>query len=75
MKPQLAFRKYEDLDVFKQPVEDLLQAISVMGEVVDLQPLFFRFTLDVTTAFLFGESIYSLRSPADAGEDTFSNAF
>lgn len=75
IKPQLAFRKYEDLNVFKQPVEDLLQTISEMGEVVDLQPLFFRFTLDVTTAFLFGESVNSLRCPASAGEDTFANAF
>lgn len=75
IKPQLAFRTYEDLDVFRQPVDDLLQTLSEMGEVVDLQPLFFRFTLDVTTAFLFGESVDSLRSPASACEDTFANAF
>ncbi|RHZ64669.1 hypothetical protein CDV55_104368 [Aspergillus turcosus] len=75
LKPQLVHRKYGDLDVFKQPVEDLLHALSEKGGVVDLQPLFFRFTLDVTTAFLFGESIYSLRSPVSAGENTFATAF
>jgi cytochrome P450 len=45
------------------------------GGVVDLQPLFFRLTLDVTTAFLFGKSIHSLRAPKDSQEQTFSQAF
>jgi cytochrome P450 len=59
LKPQFVYREYENLAVFKEPIDDLLQTLSEMGDVVDLQPLFFRFTLDVTTAFLFGESIYS----------------
>ncbi|KAN0081841.1 Cytochrome P450 [Elaphomyces granulatus] len=74
LKPQFVYGEYENLDVFKEPIDDLLQTLSKRGNV-DLQPLFFRFTLDVTTAFLFGESIYSLRSPVSAGEHTFASAF
>jgi cytochrome P450 len=42
---------------------------------VDLQPLFFRLTLDTTTAFLFAESVYSLRAAKEAGETAFTRAF
>lgn len=42
-------------------MDDLINSISSTGsKVVDMQPLFFRFTLDTTTAFLFGESVRSL---------------
>lgn len=34
------------------------------GEV-DLQPLFFRLTMDIATELLFGRSVYSLRSDVD----------
>ena len=34
--------------------------------VVDLQPLFFKLTLDTTTALLFGRSVYSLRAKTDS---------
>lgn len=74
LRPQLFHKTYEDLDVFREPVEDLLKALPDVGGVVDLQPLFFRFTLDVTTAFLFGESTYSLRS-ASSAEHSFADAF
>jgi hypothetical protein len=43
--------------------------------VIDLQPLFFRLTLDVTTEFLFGKSIESLKVPEPTGEQTFAEAF
>jgi cytochrome P450 len=74
LRPQLFHRKYENLEVFRGSIDDLLEALPSAG-VVDLQPLFFRLTLDVTAAFLFGESTKSLRSPSVAGEDTFASAF
>jgi hypothetical protein len=42
---------------------------------VDLQPLFFRLTLDTTTAFLFAESVYSLRAAEETEKTTFARAF
>lgn len=69
------YRQYEDLDLFIEPMDDLLDALPQAGGIVNLQPLFFRFTLDVTTAFLFGESIYSLKSADSTQEQTFAGAF
>jgi len=75
LRPQLAHRQYEDLKLFDEPMNDLLDSLPQSGGVVDLQPLFFRFTLDVTTAFLFGESIRSLKSDPGSPEQNFAAAF
>src|ERR1700760_29681 len=78
LRPQFLHRQYEDLSVFEEATDDLLEVIEdSIGSngVVDLQPLFFRFTLDTTTEFLFGESMKSLRAPHKAGERTFAEAF
>ncbi|MBE3043700.1 cytochrome P450, partial [Candidatus Bathyarchaeota archaeon] len=75
LRPQFFVRQYENLDIIREPFEDLLQMLPSKGGIVDLQPLFFRFTLDVTTAFLIGESIGSLRDPKSAGEHTFASSF
>ena len=71
----LQHKHYENLDVFKQGVDDLINILSSQSGVVDLQPLFFRLTLDVTTEFLFGESVHSLEEPDAANEKTFGGAF
>lgn len=73
LRPQLFHMHYESLEVFKGPLNDLLYALPESG-VVDLQPLFFRLTLDVTTAFLFGESVHSLRSTTHRFADAFDAA-
>lgn len=48
-----------------------------MDGVVDLQPLFFKLTLDTATALLFGRSVYSLRAniDQDAGNRLFAESF
>lgn len=69
------YRQYENLGLFDEPMDDLLDALAKTGGVVDLQPLFFQFTLDVTIAFLSGESIHSLNSTDDAQEHAFARAF
>lgn len=77
LRPQFQHRQYEDLTVFDEAIDDLLIAIKkdINSEnIVDLQPLFLRFTLDTTTAFLFGESVKSLVVP-QSGEQTFAEAF
>ena len=74
LRPQFVHRQYEDLEVFREPVEDLLTALS-KGGVLDLQPFFFRLTLDVTTAFLFGESVKSLAGPTTSSHGNFADAF
>jgi cytochrome P450 len=77
IRPQFMHKQYENLDVFKEAVDDLMDILQTQkdGSVIDLQPLFFRMTLDVTTAFLFGESVPSLTAPETAGELSFADAF
>ncbi|OAL29465.1 hypothetical protein AYO20_09202 [Fonsecaea nubica] len=75
LRPRFVHKQYENLDIFRDAIDDLLNAISSCGGVVDLQPLFFRLTLDTTTAYLFGESVRSLRTPESAGEKSFAVAF
>ncbi|KAI9678185.1 MAG: Cytochrome P450 52A3 [Caeruleum heppii] len=83
LRPQFSHKQYQDLEIFREHVNNLLHCISAQGPVVDLQPLFFRFTLDTTTAYLFGESVDSLKTDdtlgkGDAGvptETTFAKAF
>ena len=74
LRPQFLHKQYETLDMFREPVEDLLQALSC-GGVIDLQPLVFRLTLDVTTAYLFGESVKSLAKSASSDQVHFAEAF
>ncbi|ESZ89963.1 cytochrome P450 alkane hydroxylase [Sclerotinia borealis F-4128] len=68
LRPHFVHRQYEDLEVFRESVNELLDALPRNGGMVDLQPLFFRLTLDTTTAFLFGQSVHSLKSPALTNE-------
>jgi cytochrome P450 len=57
-------------------VDNLIAHLPVEGDI-DLQPLFFSFTLDTTTALLFGRSVYSLRADIDQAIEnkTFSECF
>ena len=42
---------------------------------MDLQPLFFKLTLDTATEFLFGDSVHSLSSIEGSEEDSFQRAY
>jgi cytochrome P450 len=75
LRPQLQHKQYESLEAFREAVDDLIQLIRDAKGPIDLQPLFFRLTLDTTTAFLFGESMRSLITPEAVGERTFATAF
>lgn len=75
LRSPLQHKHYENLDVFRSSVDDLIDILSSHSPVNDLQPLFFRLTLDVATRFLFGESVKSLKAPKSANEQTFAEAF
>ena len=45
------------------------------GGVLDLQPLFFRLTLDTTLAVLFGQPLESLQTDGNSDEAAFAHAF
>lgn len=54
-------------------MDNLLSCLTTPNGTIDLQPLFFKFTLDTTTALLFGKSTYSLK--ADSATDNRNKAF
>lgn len=89
--PQFLRKYYEDLEIFRQPVDDLLVALSKSsssssaaaaaaaasggGGIVDLQPLFFRLTLHLTAILFFGGSTAGLRDPDNPREREVARAF
>ena len=41
----------------------MISLIPQNGETIDLMNLFYRFTLDASTDYLFGQSVNSLENP------------
>lgn len=75
LRPQFSRQQYQDLDILREHVDDLINCILEKGQSLDLQPLLFRFTLDTTSAFLFGESTYSLRANQSGEDIQFAESF
>ncbi|KAJ6192116.1 cytochrome P450 alkane hydroxylase [Bipolaris maydis] len=75
LRPQLHHKYYSDLEMFRDSVDELVQAVREYGGTVDLQPLFFRMTFDTTTSFLFGKCDSSLNGARGSKEYRFSDAF
>ena len=63
LRPQFARNLVADLELEEKHVQDLLKHMPTKSDGwtdgVNLQPLFFRLTLDSATEFLFGESVHS----------------
>lgn len=75
LRPQFSQQQYQDLTIFKEHVDNLIACIPESGEVTDLQPLFFRFTLDTTSTFLFGKSTFTLKGGQSTDGLNFAKAF
>jgi cytochrome P450 len=71
----LQCHNYEDLNVFKRNVDVLIEDLSNQTAIVDLQPLFFRLTFDISKEYLFGNTVKSLTAHESASEQAFSNSF
>ncbi len=74
IRPLFLRQRIEDLNVFEKHTTKLVTMLSgPYGEPceVDVMNLFFRFTLDVATDFLFGAPLNSLENP----EEEFAVAF
>ncbi|MCJ1243115.1 hypothetical protein MMC30_000312 [Trapelia coarctata] len=75
LRPQFARQQYRDLRIFREYVDNLIACIPRNGKLIDLQPLFFQLTLDTTTAFLFGESVHSLKAEHSSHGAKFADDF
>ena len=56
LRPCFVRSQVGDVELLEQHFQQLLHHIPREGSMVDLQPLFFKLTLDTSTHFLFGES-------------------
>ena len=74
MRPNFTRDQLADLTSFENLVQDLFSLLPRDGAtVVDLQDLFFRYTIDSATEFLFGQSVGSLKKTQS--ELSFAQAF
>ncbi|MCJ1283416.1 hypothetical protein MMC26_002745 [Xylographa opegraphella] len=64
--------QYQNLEGFREHVENLVDAISASPGIVDLQPLFFRFTLNTTVSMILGQSVEIFKHEIG---DEFSKSF
>ncbi len=74
LRPNFIKEQVADLQAFESHIQDLFKLIPRDGSTVDLQPLFFRFTLDSATEFLFGHSVLSLQETKES-DQRFGDAF
>lgn len=75
LRQHLTHKTYQNLTPSQEPFKNFVEELPRDSGVVDLQPLFFRFTLDVATGFLFGKSVQSLESSCNGKEPKFAAAF
>lgn len=61
LRPQFTKTQFADLELEERHVQDIFKHLKVDSDgwtpPVNVQPIFFRFTLDSATEFLFGESV------------------
>lgn len=69
LKPSFSRSQVGDLEALEAHVKHLIETIPRNGSTVDLAGLFLRYTADVTTDLMFGESILSLPHPEAFGGD------
>jgi cytochrome P450 len=77
IRPNFARDQVADLEAFERHIQDLWKLIPRDGSTFDLQELFFRFTIDSATEFLFGQSTDTLKEKRQGGPDgaQFAKAF
>ena len=73
LRPLFQSKRFDNFVEVQESAEELIKCIPD-GEIVDFQPLFFRFTLDTTTYLLFGRSIRSLADNNEEAE-AFGESF
>jgi cytochrome P450 len=73
LRPLFSLNRANIFTQVEEHTEHLVDCIPD-NEIIDLQPLFFQFTLDTITFLLFGKSMNSLQATASQ-EAEFSKAF
>ncbi|KAL4904220.1 hypothetical protein BDW74DRAFT_33005 [Aspergillus multicolor] len=78
IRPNFVKEQVAHLEIFEEMMDDLFALIPADGSTVDLQELFFGYTIDSATEFLCGHNVHSLkkrRSGVETDEPDFAEAF
>ena len=76
MMPSFSRKALEDLSIYSEHFEGFMHHVPRNGQVIDLQDLFFRLTLDSSTAHLLGCSSRTLASVSELSpEPELAGAF
>ncbi|KAM5466660.1 hypothetical protein MauCBS54593_005917 [Microsporum audouinii] len=74
IRPIFAKERFVDTEIFEKHIEKLIPQLATNengGSIVDVGPLFFRFTLDAATDYLLGKSVDSLDDPKTSFAESF----
>lgn len=75
LRPQFLKARVSDLKIFEHHVQMLIRKIEdAKGSTLDIDSLFFRYTLDAATEFLLGRSVNALDNPGDSFAVAFAEA-
>lgn len=74
LRRQFIRMQYQNLECFKEHIESLIQTLKCTPGIVDLQPLFYRLTLDATIAVILGQSHESFKDKIDLFSRSFNKA-
>ncbi|KAI9652536.1 MAG: hypothetical protein M1831_006727 [Alyxoria varia] len=74
LRHQFVRMQYQNLEGFREHVEHLIDTMKDVQGTVDLQPLFYRLTLDTTISMILGQSTRSFKEDIDAFSKHFDEA-
>lgn len=72
IRPQFVKSRISDLELFETHVQQLLGLLGGQGQEVDVDALFYRFTLDTAMDVLLGHSVNSLGNPKNEFAEAFA---
>jgi len=72
LRRQFVRMQYQNLKDICEHLETLIERLTACSGVTDLQPMFYRLTLDTTIAMIFGQPVESFKHEIG---DLFSDAF
>ena len=72
LRRQFVRMQYQNLEGFREHIENLIERLNNSLGIVDLQPLFYRLTLVTTIAMILGQPVESFKHETG---DLFSRSF
>ena len=72
LRRQFMRMQYQNLEGFREHLDNLIERLNASSGITDVQPMFYRLTLDTTIAMILGQPVESFKHEIG---DFFSKAF